>query len=238
MPDVPELCTDGTLGDHATSNANFRDEYYALVPAVDDHPAGPPLVTSGLIDPGMCRWGERPVRFAKRTFAAPRVDVARLDDRMQRWAARKLVPKVLVATQTPVIEAVTDADGSWLPGVPVTSVVPAGGVDPWAIAAVLTSPVASTWAWHRAAGTGLSARTLRLGPAFLADLPWPVGPLDEAVAALRRGDIEACGALVDAAYGIDPADDRAGSAMTTWWLDAIDRLTRPRGVARGRRARA
>ena len=61
----------GRLGDRARLNANFRDEYYGMIAAVGDHATGPPLVTSGLIDPGRCLWGERPVRFAKRRFAAP-----------------------------------------------------------------------------------------------------------------------------------------------------------------------
>jgi hypothetical protein len=52
VPDVPDvLMTDGTLGDRCRLNANFRDEYYGMVPAVGDHPSGPKLITSGLIDP-------------------------------------------------------------------------------------------------------------------------------------------------------------------------------------------
>ncbi len=121
---LPSLATDGTVGDRARCNLNFRDEYYGLIPAVSDAGCGPPLVTSGLIDPGQCHWGQRPVRFAKREFSAPRVDVGRLDARMRAWARRKLVPKVLVANQTRIVEAVADPCGAWLPGVPVTSVVP------------------------------------------------------------------------------------------------------------------
>ncbi|MEX2626028.1 MAG: hypothetical protein WD225_04045, partial [Ilumatobacteraceae bacterium] len=238
VPALPRLHAAGTLGDRAGLNANFRDEYYGLVPAVGDDVAGPPLVTSGLIDPGRCHWGERPVRFAKRSFDAPRVDLDRLDARMRRWADRKLVPKVLVATQTTVVEAVVDASGAWLPGVPVTSVVPHDavdiwGVDIWEVGAVLTSPVATAWAWHRAAGTGLSARTLRLGPAFLADLPWPTGDLSAAVAALRFGDVERCGDLVTDAYGVDRGDGGDGAMVQAWWLDRVRRLTLPRPTRRG-----
>ena len=78
----------GTLGDRAELNANFRDEYYALVPAVSDAADGPPLVTSGLIDPGRCRWGERPVTFAKQHVRAPRGSTSTLlAGRFPRWAA-------------------------------------------------------------------------------------------------------------------------------------------------------
>ena len=218
VPPLADLRTDGTVGDRCRAGANFRDEYYALVGAVDDHPDGPPFVTSGAIEPGRCDWGRRPVRFAGRQLHAPRVATARLDDRMQRWAAAKLVPKVLVATQTRVLEAVADPDGAWVPGVPITTVVPTGS-DPvaqvWAVAAVLTSPVASAAAWRLAAGTGLSARALRVGPSLVASLPWPAGDLGEAVDALRAGDVLACGRAVDVAYATPDADRLA------WWERAV-----------------
>ena len=113
---IPELersrlaCA-GTLGERAEINANFRDEYYALVPAVHEGGDGPPLVTSGLIDPGVCLWGQRPMTFARRTFTRPRVDLTQLTGRFPKWAERKLVPKVLVANQTRILEAV--ADPAW-----------------------------------------------------------------------------------------------------------------------------
>ena len=44
-------------GDRRRLTANFRDQYYGLVPAVVDDGGGPPLVTSGLIDPGALRRG-------------------------------------------------------------------------------------------------------------------------------------------------------------------------------------
>ena len=43
VPALPPLAVDGTLGERATASANFRDEYYGLVPAVGDHDSGPPL---------------------------------------------------------------------------------------------------------------------------------------------------------------------------------------------------
>jgi hypothetical protein len=210
--------TAGTVGDRCAGNVNFRDEYYGLVPAVGDDADGPPLVTSGLIDPARCHWGDRPVRFARRTFAAPRVDLTRLDARMRAWAARKLVPKVLVANQTRIIEAVVDDAGAWLPGVPALTARPFPGVDPWSVASVLTSPVASAWAWHRAAGTGLSARSVRLGPRWLTELPWPDGELGPAVDALRAGDVAGCGHAVTAAYGV--GDD---GALAEWWAGGLPR---------------
>ena len=91
---------DGTIGDRADLNANFRDEYYALVGAVSDDADGPIFITSGLIDPGRSLWGERNVTFAKQSYRHPRVDLTKLDGRFPAWAQHKLVPKVLVANQT------------------------------------------------------------------------------------------------------------------------------------------
>jgi hypothetical protein len=216
--DVAALATSGTLGDRADLNANFRDEYYALVPAVSDDADGPPLVTSGLIDPGRCHWGRRPVRFAKRDFQHPRVDLARLTGRFPAWAERKLVPKVLVANQTRIVEAVADPDGAWLPGVPVTTLTPADGADVWKLAAVLTSPIASIAAWQHGAGTGLSTTAVRVGPASLAATPWPAGSLDVAVAALHDGALLDVARAVSGAYGLDgPVVD----ALVSWWAQRL-----------------
>lgn len=225
VPPVPDVlaAARSTLGERAWLNANFRDEYYGMIPAVADHPTGPPLLTSGLIDPGRSLWGQRSVRFAKQRFAAPRIDIDALDEKMQRWARRRLVPKVLVANQTPIIEAVCDPTGEWLPGVPVVSVYPehADAETAWQIAAVLTSPAASAWAWHERGGSGLSANTIRLGPVMLAGLPWPSGDLGPAVTALRRGDVLACGRLVNLAFGVngDEADQ-----LESWWLRIVERI--------------
>lgn len=220
--DLDRLDVAGTVGDRNLLNANFRDEYYALVPAVFDDTDGagaahPEFVTSGLIDPGRCWWGERSVRFAKRRFERPRVEVARLEGRFGAWAARKLVPKVMVANQTTVVEAVADPAGTALPGVPVTTATPHDGSvgKVWQTAAVLTSPIATAFAWQHGAGTGLSTRSVRVGPRSLAGIPWPAGDLDAAVAALRTGDIERCGSEVCRAYGL------ADAALLTWWSDRL-----------------
>ncbi|MFP5489760.1 MAG: hypothetical protein ACLGHQ_15820 [Acidimicrobiia bacterium] len=217
--DASMIDSDGTLADRAVLNANFRDEYYALVPAVSDDADGPVFVTSGLIDPTVSRWGRRPVKFAKRTFEHPRVDLDRLEGRFAEWAQRKLVPKVLVANQTAMVEAVADLDGSWLPGVPITTVIPVGqDPDPIRtireIEALLTSPLASAWCWHVGGGTGLSSTAVRLTPAILGRVPWPAGDLEPAVTAVSRGDVEGCGAAVLEAFGLrgEVADE-----LLDWW---------------------
>lgn len=231
---VPEIdsspSTHGSLGDRARLNANFRDEYYGMVAAVGDHPSGPRLVTSGLIDPARSLWGERSITFARHRWERPRLDLTRLDPKMREWARRRLVPKVLIANQTKIVEAVCDPDGDWLPAVPVIGAYPIGAHwdDPsgplddlvgaaWEIAAVLTSGFASAWLWHRQAGTGLSADSVRLSPTVLAELPWPAGDLAVATTALRAGDVRGCADAVDRAYG-------ASAEITQWWQDLLDRI--------------
>ena len=159
-----------TLGDIATFSVDFRDQYYGLIGAVGDDEHGPPLVTSGLIEPGRCLWGERPVRFAKQRYAAPRVAIDRLSPALQRWAASRLVPKILIANQTKVIEAVHDAAGEWLPSVPVITCITG---QPERVLQVLASRAANEFVRDRAAGSGLSATSVRLNPRLLASVPAP-----------------------------------------------------------------
>ena len=135
-----ELYDGLTLGDIATFTVDFRDQYYGLIGAVGDDEQGPPLITSGLIEPGRCLWGERPVRFAKQQYAAPRVAIDRLTPALQRWAHTRLVPKILIANQTKVIEAVHDVRGEWLPSVPVITCVTD---QPGRVLAVLASTAAN-----------------------------------------------------------------------------------------------
>ena len=222
LPSIPRLATAGTLAERALVTANFRDQYYGLVGAVSDDIDGPPLITTGLIDVARCHWGNRSTRFAKQQFQSPRVDRAKLAPFMQRWADRCLVPKVLVATQTRVIEAVVDPSGEWLPAVPVVRVVASsqprlGDVqtDLWAIAAVLTSPVASAVIAAQSVGSGLSATTVRVSQRTLGLLPWPQQDVGAAVAAIRDGDIETCGRLIDAAYGVDDEE------LFNWWASGV-----------------
>jgi len=214
----------GTLGDIALCRGDFRDQYYGLVGAVSDTADGPSLITSGLIDAGVCRWGRTPTRFGKVRYDAPRVDLSLLDPKLRAWAESRLVPKVLIASQTKAIEAVADPTGAWIPSVPVVSVMPNDPADVWRIAALLTSPVASAWLAHERAGTGLSAQTIRVVASDLARLPLPVDQpaWDEAVTLLASGDIAACGRQMMRAHAIDSA---SAFALYDWWLPRVSGST-------------
>jgi hypothetical protein len=193
---IPRLRTSsgGTISDLAVVVAGFRDEYYGLVDLVREHEEGDPLaplVTSGLIDWLGCSWGRRPARFAKRSWQAPAVDLAELDrrgeDAVRRWVARTRVPKLVVATQTRVVEVAVDAAGSWVPSVPVLSVVPRDPADLWRLAAALASPAATAWLLRRAPGTALARGALKVAAPDLLALPLPVhgAAWDDAAVAVR-----------------------------------------------------
>ncbi len=126
---------DRHIGEVAQVTADFRDEYYEVASLVQEGGEGAPVITSGLIEPGHTRWGEHATTIARRRFTHPTVPVATLSDRLRS----RLVPKVLIATQTKVIEAAVDDEGAWVPAVPVISVV-AERDRLWHLAAALCSP--------------------------------------------------------------------------------------------------
>ncbi|MDN5744862.1 MAG: N-6 DNA methylase, partial [Nocardioidaceae bacterium] len=171
IPLVQLSTENGTIGELASCTADFRDQYYGLRPFVGERlPEAVPLITTGLIDPAACRWGRASTRFARQTYQAPSVDRAALlaDPRLGPWASKRLVPKILVAGQGRVIEAVVDERGEWLPSVPVVSVVPGDRGDLWRILAVLLAPPVAAHAATRYLGTGLSPRSVKVSARQLA----------------------------------------------------------------------
>lgn len=223
--------TAGVLGDVATCAADFRDQYYGLVPHVREGGPGARLVTAGLVDPAACHWGERVTRFAKQDWRFPTVDVeAVASGPLAAWIANRLVPKVLVAPQGRVIEAVADVDGAWLPSVPVVSVA----VDPeriWHVLAVLLAPPVAAQAAARYAGTGLAATSVKLSARQVAALPlpadttaWDAGAelarlAQEAGTDDRPLALEALARVMCTAYDDDSA--------LAWWLDRAQSRVRP-----------
>ena len=238
VPDVT-LRTDGILGDAATATADFRDQYYGLEGHVVDAEHGgadtPRLLTTGLVDPAHDRWGQVPTRILKDSWTHPRVRLDRLSDDLRRWAGVRLVPKVVVATQTRALEAVVDADGACLPSVPLVTLTPTDGspIDLWQIAAALASPPTAMLAARRHLGAALSSDALKLGARDVAALPLPAdhGPWVEAAEAFRaasttadpetrRSHLLACGRAMCAAYGVEDAEP-----LLAWWTDRLP--TRP-----------
>ncbi|MCB1250635.1 MAG: N-6 DNA methylase, partial [Acidimicrobiales bacterium] len=236
------------VGDLGRATAGFRDQYYglrgAVVEAAGPHDERPRLITSGLIDPAACRWGRAPVRFDRRPWTAPVVDLdwlAAEDPAVAAWGEALLVPKLVVATQTRVIEAAVDRTGTWWPSVPTIAVTaPPEALDH--LLAVLLAPPVSAWAFGEAAGAALSSDALRLRASQIAAIPLPppgaawdaaatiladtahsadADAADAAansavgdVASISRDLLVEVGALMCEAYGV-------GEDVLRWWMDRL-----------------
>ena len=215
VPSVTVTC-DRRIGEVAQVTADFRDEYYEVASLVQEGGEGAPVITSGLIEPGHTRWGERATTIARRRFTHPTVPVAALSDRLRS----RLVPKVLIATQTKVIEAAVDDEGAWVPAVPVISVV-AERDRLWHLAAALCSPPLTAHAATQRLGAARAASALKLSASDVRGLPLPApsDAWDRAALALRGGDVVASARLMCEAYDVD-------DEVLTWWAARLPRRAR------------
>ncbi|MDX2118254.1 MAG: N-6 DNA methylase [Planctomycetota bacterium] len=232
--DVPDVIVRGgrTLGDIAHATADFRDQYYGLQGFLVEHDkltptqrqdaaAFPRLITSGLIDLAQILWGDTPTRVHKRVWMRPRVDRARLEHagELGPWMRQRLVPKVLVATQTRVIEVIVDATGELLPSTPVITVTPHHVDRLWHVAAALASPVVSAFALRHYGSAALSADAIKLSASQIRQLPIPA----ETPTTMRLWD--------RAAEHLKAAHDRAEHAARIEALMAAGRaMTEASGV--------
>lgn len=216
---IPQVVLDlasGVLGDLGAVTADFRDQYYGLRAHLADGGPGFPLITTGLIDPGRCAWGERPARILKQRWDRPTVRSDVLDGPLGDWARKRLVPKVLIGTQGRIIEAVVDEGGEWLPGVPVITMTTDR---PWHALAVLCAPPVVAHAAATYLGTGMSGTAIKLSARQVAALPLPPDRdrWDRAAGQARAGDLQACAETMTAAY--------AGEASVLAWWESRARLS-------------
>lgn len=230
-----DLCNPLRLGSLATTTADFRDEFYGLAPfVVEDTPETrndqrfPPLIVTGLIDPAENLWGQRSGRFAKQKWERPRVDLAalRAQGDLADWARARLVPKIVVATQTRVIEALADPDGILINSVPTITVIPKEPEQLWRLLAVLLSPPVSAWALGRYAGSALSIAAIKMSADQVAQIPLPTlkGPWEEAAVLVREASsspshrldlLGAAAAKMCAAYAVPP------EPVWSWWRERL-----------------
>jgi hypothetical protein len=213
---VPRVALDGAarLGDQATTTAGFRSEYYGVVPHVheeSDCPSGRPIVTAGLVDLGGLAWGERPCRIGRRSWARPVVDVDRLEGRAAEWVARTGGPKLVVATQTKVLEVAVDEAGRFVAGVPL--VVVRAPVDRlWSLASALAAPAVAAWLHRRVAGAAMAPGALKVSAALLREVPLPSDrrAWSRGTDAFRSGDLDGFAESMSAAYDVEPE-------VAEWW---------------------
>jgi methylase of polypeptide subunit release factors len=228
---TPGIRAQGVVADLATATAGFRDQFYGLVGRVHEAAPGderPRLVTSGLIDVLDTSWGSTPGRFAGARWNRPVVALDDLGDAVARWVRAQLVPKLVLATQTKVLEVAVDERGDAVPSTPVIAVHVAADML-WHLAAALSSPPVSAVAHQRGFGAALSAGALKLSARQVLELPLPAdhAAWDEAARCAqkvpgtqgdaRREALAAFAAAGCAAYGV--ADDE----LVAWWLHRADR---------------
>lgn len=220
-PKAPE--SSQTLSDIADATADFRDQYYGLKDALIDEPESdlPRLITSGLIDLAECRWGAGTARIHKQDWLHPRVDLSKLDERMSTWAESRLGPKILLATQTPILEVWVDEQGDCLPSVPVITIRPKTGEDIWKLAAAIARPEAALWAHRNFHGAALTGQAIKISAkqALCIPLPkdqesWEEGALQMRLA--HKGDTRI--SLMNFGYAM--TNDKE---VLSWWLSRLRR---------------
>lgn len=223
----------GRLGDIVSTTAGFRDQFYGLAPLVRDAGGAAtgrtdglaPMVTSGMIEPGRVRWGETPTRIAGGRWSTPAIDPTDLaqGSSLARWVEARRRPKVVLATQTRVLEAAPDPTGEWIPSTPVVAVHTDDADDLWRALAVLLAPPVTLWALTHFGGAALTPTSIKLSASQVREVPLPADRTawDRAAEALHEGwsvagggcderAVGVAGAAANAAYGADPA-------VGAWW---------------------
>jgi len=232
---VFEFVQSGLIRDIANATADFRDEYYGLRGAIVESTPKlsldlfPKLMTSGLIDPAQSLWGARSTRIHKQSWHAPRVDSEAFVDNthMSSWLAKRLIPKVMVATQTRILEAFGDIAGAFVPCMPVISVFPKDPDHLWHLASLIGSPVATALAMDRYAGAARTGDAIKLAAKQVLELPVPQGQSewDEAATAFERAqdsdtDSDRLAALCQSGELMCKAfqlSDRDSELVMSWW---------------------
>lgn len=151
---------------------------YDIQPFLLDRPRKGALkfVTTGLIDPGRCKWGRQSCRYLKRDFAHPFVHEtsgmpAYLAARIQK--VRR--PKVLVAGLSARVEAFLDARGSYCGAVSTFTLLhPADDrVELDRLCETLNGGEATQCLYHELGAHSMSGGRITLNKEFLRRLPYP-----------------------------------------------------------------
>lgn len=186
-----------TLNSWLQATADFRDVYYALRDVIVEapsqnratSPAGPtlvPILNTGLIELAAATWSMTPARLFRARWMRPAFDLAHAQQHpsLSRVLPLRLQPKIILATQTRIIEAFVDDLGTWMPTTPLISLTPRPNApDLFIIAAALCSPVSTLVAARRTFGTSLTPRAIKLAARQALDLPIPSNAASLALAA-------------------------------------------------------
>jgi hypothetical protein len=151
---------------------------YDLLPHLADAPDAPGLkfITTGLIEPRACLWGEKPCRYLKRDFRHPHLPPSpSLPSSLQRRAQNARRPKILLAGLAKRIEAFLDPAGDYIGAVSTYSIHHPTD-DTAALAKLLDhllAPATTDRLIHHLGANGLRGRHITVKKSFLRDLPLP-----------------------------------------------------------------
>jgi hypothetical protein len=237
----------GTVADIATATADFRDQYYGLEGfLVEDSSLSqsevseadfPRLITSGLIDIAACRWGQAPTRVLKKVWDSPRIDRRRMEREgtLGAWLDDRVVPKLLLATQTRVLELIVDERGRMAPSTPLITIIPHDIERIWHLAAAISSPVCSAIALRTYAGAALATDAIKLSARQVLRLPIPnPSPEWDAAANLFRlahaaaSDSSRIALLGEFALHANAAYGVQSPTLCSWWTSRLEPKKRGR----------
>ncbi len=190
-------------------------------------PTGVPLVTTRDDRPGARGVGRACRAHRRAHLGRGRSSTCdALEGRAADWVRRTGGPKLLVATQTRVVEVAVDDDGRWIPAVPLV-VVLAPVERLWPLAAALAAPAVTAWSLARTAGRALSPRALKVTAALLRAVPLPVDEAawDRGTEAFRSGDLDGFVDAMAVAYGVGPE-------VGAWWVERARTVWSPAAAAR------
>lgn len=173
-----------------------------------------------------------PTRILKTKWSAPRIDRRKMNAEgdLGPWITDRLTPKIILATQTKIIEVFVDAEGRFVPSLPLISVVPKSPYDLWRIAAALASPVTTAIVMQKYAGAALSVEAIRLSAKQVLALPTPehnaewdhaavlLRQAHEADAVTRRDMLIEYAAASIRAFGVAHGQS---APLLKWWIGRL-----------------
>ena len=224
------------LGSCAQATAGFRDQYYGLIDHVSEQrritPTTFPLITVGMIDPLRNRWGAGQFRFAGKAWNHPMVNLETLvkeNPELHEWVISRLKPKVLVATQTKILEVLPDPEGILVPSTPTIS-VECDEEDIWKITAALSAPAVSASSFSITAGSALSSDTIKLSARQINEIPLPEDVLAWESAAYfaerafkAETEKEWKISLTQMAEKMGEAYKETNESLLKWWVGRVPR---------------
>jgi len=234
---IPNVRLSGPRLDYrAQATAGFRDQYYGLIQHVSEcsrvSPTMVPLITVGMIDPLRNRWGTGQFRFAGKAWNHPMVNLETLakdNPELHEWVTSRLKPKVLVATQTKILEVLPDPEGILVPSTPTIS-VECDKEDIWKITAALSTPAVSASSFSITAGSALSSDTIKLSARQINEIPlpedeesWKSGAYFAERAYKAETEKEWKISLTQMADKMGNAYKETNPSLLEWWTERIPR---------------